>query len=123
MDNTETTERTLRSYFHAWTTGDRETMASLLGRDLRFYFVSAGVDSVQGRDAFLAGEAWPKNVQVTLLDEAYQHDTGFQMYRVQRAEQEITVVEKFTVRGEQIGEIWFLTDARAYADFRAAFAS
>jgi len=118
LDNTQNTERTLRSYFHAWTTGDRETMASLLARDFRFYFAAAGISSVQGRDAFLEGESWPPGIQVTLLDEAYQGNTGFQMYRVQRTPFELIVVEKFAVHGETISEIWFLTDSAAYAEFK-----
>ena len=116
---TEQTQDIARRYFAAWTSRDSDTVRGLLAEDLRFAFTTAGTMVVEGRDAFLSGEAWPEGVKTTLLAEAYQGDTAFQMYEARNGSAELRVVEKFVVRDGRIADIVFVTDGTAYERFRA----
>ncbi len=120
MTPTNETQIVARRYFQAWTTGDSETVRQLLAEDLHFSFTTNTIVEVQGRDAFLSGEAWPEGVQTTLIAEAYQDETAFQMYEARNRAATLCVVEKFVVRDGRISDIIFVTDHLAYQEFRRA---
>jgi ketosteroid isomerase-like protein len=103
-----------RRYFDAWTSGDSGTVATLLSPTFRF---AAGDMTVDGRDAFLAASAFPKDATVTMVAEAYQDDVAFQMYDATRGDRSVRVVEQLTVRDGTIASSVFVTDMAAFAAF------
>ena len=111
---TEDTERIGRRYFEAWTTRDGESTASLLAPDFRF---SAGDMVVEGRDAFLAAGAFPTDAKTTMLDEAYQGDTGFQLYESTSGERKVVIAERLRVADGKLVESMFVTDMAAFGAF------
>ena len=116
----EKTQRLARRYFAAWTSRDSETVETLLDEKMRFSFTAGATIEIQGRDAFLSGDAWPEGVDVDLLDEVYQGDTGFQMYDARNGDATLRVVERLVVRDDRIVAIDFVTDQGAYDRFKNA---
>lgn len=119
MNRTMETEEVAKQYFAAWTVRDSEKVKALLDENLTFSFVADAVFVIQGRDKFLSGEAWPEGVDVTIVAEAYQNETAFQMYETRNGTAVLRVVEKFVVRNGRISDIVFVTDQAAYAKFKA----
>jgi ketosteroid isomerase-like protein len=111
------TRQVARRYFDAWTSGDGPTVASLLAPDFSF---SAGDLRIDGREAFLAGGAFPRDATVTMVAEAYQDDVAFQLYDASRGDRTIRVAEQLTVRDGQIASSTFVTDMAAFAVFAGA---
>jgi ketosteroid isomerase-like protein len=99
------TERVARSYFDAWTSGDGDTVASLLSPDF------------EGRERFLDRGAFPADASTTMVAEAYQDDVAFQMYDARRGDRTVRIVEQLTVRDGRIASSVFVTDATAFASF------
>ena len=108
---TATTQTTARRYFGAWTSGDSRTTASLLAPDFRFV---AGDLSIEGRDAFLSAGAFPKDAQTTMVAEAYQGESAFQMYDAARGPRTVRIVEQLTVRDGLIRSSTFVADMAAF---------
>jgi ketosteroid isomerase-like protein len=108
------TEQLARRYFDAWTSGDRATVTALLAPDFRF---AAGDLTVDGREAFLASGAFPRDATVTMVAEAYQGEVGFQLYDASRGDRTIRVAEQLTVRDGRITSSNFVTDMAAFAAF------
>jgi hypothetical protein len=114
VDDTATTERTVGSYFAAWTGRDTATVRDLLADDFRF---SAMGMRVEGRDAFLASAAFPADAQTTLVAQVCQGAEAFQMYDSTRGTTSVRIVEHLTVAGGRIAASEVVTDAGAFADF------
>jgi hypothetical protein len=112
--STEETERVARRYFEAWTSRDSETTASLIAEDFSF---RAGEMAVQGRDAFLAAGQFPADATTTLLDEAYQGETGFQLYESTSGDRAVVIAERMRVRDGMLVESLFVTDMAAFMAF------
>jgi SnoaL-like domain len=110
-DSTGDTQRIAKKYFEAWTSRDSETTASLL--DPAFTF-RAGEMAVEGRDAFLAAGAFPADATTTMLDEAYQDETGFQLYESKSGDRSVLIAERLRVRDGKIVESLFVTDMAAF---------
>jgi ketosteroid isomerase-like protein len=108
------TRQVARRYFDAWTSGEGDTVAALLAPDFSF---SAGDLRIDGREAFLAGGAFPRDATVTMVAEAYQDDVAFQLYDASRGDRTIRVVEQLTVRAGQIASSVFVTDMAAFMAF------
>jgi ketosteroid isomerase-like protein len=114
MTGSEDTERIARRYFEAWTSRDSETTASLLAPDFSF---RAGEMAVEGREAFLAAGAFPADATTTLLDEAYQGETGFQLYESTSGDRTVVIAERLRVRDGAIVESMFVTDMASFGAF------
>jgi ketosteroid isomerase-like protein len=112
--STEETERIAKRYFEAWTSRDSEATASLIAEDFSF---RAGEMAVQGRDAFLAAGQFPADATTTLLDEAYQGETGFQLYESTSGDRKVVIAERLRVRDGMIAESMFVTDMSAFMAF------
>lgn len=110
-DHTGTTEETARQYYHAWTSHDSRTVAALLAKDFRF---SSGDTSIEGKDAFLSAGAFPHDAQTTMVAEAYQGETAFQMYDATRGANKVRIVEQLTVRGGLVRSSNFVADRSAF---------
>ena len=106
-----------RRYFDAWTSGDRDTVTTLLAPDFTF---AAGDLKIDGRDAFLDAGAFPRDARTTMVAEAYQDDVGFQLYDATRGDLTIRVAEQLTVRDGLITSSNFVTDMAAFAAFAGA---
>jgi hypothetical protein len=112
--STEETQRIAKRYFEAWTSRDSETVASLLAEDFSF---RAGEMAVQGRDAFLAAGQFPADATTTMLDEAYQDETGFQLYESTAGDRKVLIAERLRVRDGMIVESMFVTDMASFGAF------
>jgi len=111
------TQQLARRYFDAWTSGDGDTVATVLSPTFRF---EAGDMRIDGREAFLDSGAFPRDATVTMVAEAYQDDVAFQMYDATRGDRTIRVVEQLTVRDGQIISSNFVADMAAFAAFTGA---
>jgi hypothetical protein len=111
------TQQVARRYDDAWTSGDRHTVTTLLAPTFRF---AAGDLRIDGRDAFLASGAFPRDATVTMVAEAYQDDVAFQLYDATHRDRTIRVAEQLTVRDVLIASSNFVTDMAAFAAFAAA---
>ena len=112
--DTAATERIARRYFEAWTSRDSETTASLLDEGFRF---ASGAIEIEGRDAFLSAAAFPADATTTLLDEAYQGETGFQLYESRSGDRSVVIAERLRVRDGKIVESTVVTDSVAFGAF------
>jgi hypothetical protein len=110
-DETSTTEATARRYFEAWTSRDTGAAASLLAADFTF---TAGDMSIEGREAFLDSGAFPKEARTTMVAEAYQGETAFQMYDATRGPHTVRIVELLRVRDGLIRSSTFVADMSAF---------
>jgi ketosteroid isomerase-like protein len=108
------TRQVARRYFDAWTSGEGDTVAALLAPDFSFV---AGDLRIDGREAFLAGGAFPRDATVTMVAEASEGDVAFQLYDASRGDRTIRVVEQLTVRDGQIASSVFVTDMTAFMAF------
>ena len=111
------TQQVARRYHDAWTSGDRQTVTTLLSPSFR---IAAGDLKIDGRDVFLASGAFPRDATVTMVAEAYQDDVAFQLYDATRGDRTIRVAEQLTVRDGRIASSNFVTDMAAFAAFAAA---
>src|SRR5919201_7132302 len=109
--STEETERVARAYFEAWTTRDSATTASLLDENFQF---NGGGMVVEGRDAFLSAGAFPADAKTELLDQAYQGETGFQMYESTSGDRKVLIAERLRLRDGKLIESMFVTDMGAF---------
>ena len=103
-----------RRYFDAWTSGDTDTVAALLAPDFSF---AAGDLRIDGREAFLAAGAFPRDATTSMVAEAYEDDVAFQLYDATRGARTIRVVEQLTVRDGRIASSVFVTDMAAFMAF------
>jgi ketosteroid isomerase-like protein len=108
------TRQVARRYFDAWTSSEGDTVAALLAPDFSFV---AGDLRIDGREAFLAGGAFPRDATVTMVAEASEGDVAFQLYDASRGDRTIRVVEQLTVRDGQIASSVFVTDMAAFMAF------
>ena len=106
-----TAEAIAKRYFDAWTSGDTTTVTSLLAPDFSF---RAGDMSIEGRDAFLNAGAFPRDAHTTMVAQAYQGETGFQMYDAVRGPRSVRIVEKLVIRGGLIRSSTFVADMSAF---------
>jgi ketosteroid isomerase-like protein len=106
------TQQVARRYYDAWTSGDRHTVTTLLASTFRF---AAGDLRIDGREAFLASGAFPRDATVTMVAEAYQDDVAFQLYDATRGDRTIRVAEQLTVQDGRIASSNFVTDMAAFA--------
>ena len=75
---TDETRRTAQAYFAAWTSRQGpEALREVMAEDFTF---RAGDMVVEGREAFFEGAGWPEHAVTTLLAEAYDGSTAFQLY-------------------------------------------
>jgi hypothetical protein len=112
VNEMQTTEATARKYFGAWMSGDSATVAALLAPDFAF---AAGDLSIEGRDACLNAGALPRDVRTTMVAQAYQGETAFQLYDVSRGPHSVRIVEQLTVRDGVIRSSTFVADMAAFA--------
>jgi ketosteroid isomerase-like protein len=111
MDHSRGTEETARRYFDAWTSRDSSTVAALLASDFRF---ASGAMSIEGKEAFLNAGAFPRDAKTTMVAEAYQGETAFQMYDATRGANKVRIVEQLTVRDGLIRSSNFVADMSAF---------
>jgi ketosteroid isomerase-like protein len=111
------TQQIARRYFDAWTSGDLDTVTTLLAPDFTF---SAGDLKIDGRRAFLDAGAFPRDASTTMVAEAYQDDVAFQLYDATRGDLTIRVAEQLTIRDGRIASSNFVTDMAAFAAFAEA---
>jgi len=111
------TQQVARRYYDAWTSGDRHIVTTVLAPTFCF---TAGDLRIDGRDAFLASGAFPRDATVTMVAEAYQDDVGFQLYDATRGDRTIRVAEQLTVRDGLITSSNFVTDMASFASFAGA---
>jgi ketosteroid isomerase-like protein len=111
------TRQIARRYFDAWTSGDSDTVAGLLAPDFSFV---AGDLRIDGRDAFLAAGAFPRDATTSMVAEAYEGDVGFQLYDATRGGRTVRVVEQLTVRDGRLAGSVFVTDMAAFMAFTGA---
>ncbi|HEX6130128.1 MAG TPA: nuclear transport factor 2 family protein [Actinomycetota bacterium] len=116
-DLTDETRRVARNSFEAWTGGDVTTTTSLLDPGFRF---TAGDMAIEGRDAFLDAGAFPRDARTTLVDEAYDGGTAFQLYEATRGGRHIVVAERLHVRDGRIVDSRFVTDMAGFMAFVGA---
>ncbi|MGH3879756.1 MAG: nuclear transport factor 2 family protein [Actinophytocola sp.] len=112
--STEQTAEIARAYFRAWTTADREGVANALAED--FVFDSAMV-TLNGREAVLETQAWPKGATTTLVADAYQDDHGFQMYDAVNGGNTVRVVERLEVENGRLVRSTVVVDPAAFRAF------
>jgi ketosteroid isomerase-like protein len=110
-DHSRGTEETARRYFDAWTSRDSSTVAALLASDFRF---ASGAMSIEGKEAFLNAGAFPRDAKTTMVAEAYQGETAFQMYDATRGVNKVRIVEQLTVRDGLIRSSNFVADMSAF---------
>jgi ketosteroid isomerase-like protein len=110
-DDTRRTQETARRYFDAWTSRDSSTVASLLASDFRF---ASGAMLIEGKDAFLNAGAFPQDAKTTMVAEAYQGETAFQMYDATSGANKVRIVEQLTVRDGLIKSSNFIADMSAF---------
>ena len=110
-DRSRKTEETARRYFDAWTSRDSSTVAALLASDFRF---ASGAMSIEGKEAFLNAGAFPRDAKTTMVAEAYQGETAFQMYDATRGVNKVRIVEQLTVRDGLIRSSNFVADMSAF---------
>lgn len=106
----------LKRYFGAWTTRNTKVTRELLADDFQFYF---GEAPMGGRTEFLAASAYPSAARTDLLAEAYDGDTGFQMYASSNGDARVVVVEKLTVLKGKVAASSIVTDMAAFQAFMA----
>lgn len=104
-------EATAKRYFDAWTSGDTKTVRSLLAPDFSF---KAGDMSIDGRDAFLNAGAFPRDARTAMVAQAYQGETGFQMYDATRGPRKVRIVEQLVIRDGLIRSSTFVADMSAF---------
>jgi ketosteroid isomerase-like protein len=114
MSTTEQTAEIARAYFTAWTSADRDGVANALAED--FVFDSAMV-TLQGRQAVLDTQAWPRGATTTIVAEAYQGDHGFQMYDAVNGASTVRVVEHLEVADGRLVRSTVVVDAAAFRAF------
>jgi SnoaL-like domain len=114
MSTTEQTAEIARAYFKAWTSADRDGVANALAED--FVFASAMV-TLQGRQAVLDTQAWPRGATTTIVAEAYQDDHGFQMYDAVNGANTVRVVEHLEVADGRLVRSTVVVDAAAFRAF------
>jgi SnoaL-like domain len=110
-DHTERTQETVRRYFDAGTSRDSSTVVLLLAPDFRF---ASGAMSIEGKDAFLNATTFPRDAKTTMVAEAYQGETAFQMYDATRGANKVRIVEQLTVRDGLIMSSNFVADMSAF---------
>jgi hypothetical protein len=113
---TEATQQTARCYFDAWTTGDGETVRSVLAEDFRWV---SGEMAIEGRDTFLNTGAFPSDATTDMVADAYQGEIGFQLYEAKRGDRTVRIVEQLMVRDGLITSSTFVTDMTAFMAFTA----
>jgi ketosteroid isomerase-like protein len=111
------TQQIARRYYDAWTSGDSDTVATLLSPTFTF---SASDMKIDGREAFLDSGAFPRDATTTMVAEAYQDDVAFQLYDTTRGARTIRVVEQLTVRDGRIASSVFVTDMTGLMAFIGA---
>jgi ketosteroid isomerase-like protein len=111
------TQQIARRYYDAWTSGDSDTVATLLSPTFTF---SASDMKIDGREAFLDSGAFPRDATTTMVAEAYQDDVAFQLYDTTRGARTIRVVEQLTVRDGRIASSVFVTDMTGFMAFIGA---
>ena len=112
--STEQTAQIARAYFKAWTNADRDGVANALAED--FVFASEMV-TLQGRQAVLETQAWPKGATTTIVAEAYQDDHGFQMYDATNGDNTVRVVEHLEVADGKLVRSTVVVDGAAFRAF------
>src|SRR5688500_8865536 len=108
------TRRIARGYFDAWTSKNSAGVRAALAPDYEF---TAGQLQIKGRDAFLAGAAFPPNATVKMVAEAYEGETAFQMYDATNGGKTARIVEQLTVRNGAIIASTIITDQAAFGAF------
>jgi hypothetical protein len=86
-------------------------VASLFDSDFRF---ASGATLIEGKDAFLNAGAFPQDAKTTMVAEAYQGETAFQMYDATRGANKVRIVEQLTVREGLINSSNFIADTSAF---------
>jgi hypothetical protein len=108
------TRRIARGYFDAWTGKNSAGVRAALAPDYEF---TAGQLQIKGRDAFLAGAAFPPKATVSMIAEAYEGDIGFQMYDATNGSKTARIVEQLTIRDGAIVASTIVTDQAAFGAF------
>ena len=113
---TDETARICRAYFDAWNARDNAAVGAVLAEDV---VVESKAFRVEGREAFLSGGNRPAGATTELLAEAYDGDTGFQLYDVTNNGKTARVAEHLTVRDGAIARSEFVTDMADFGAFLA----
>lgn len=108
------TKRVARGYFDAWTSKNTPAVREALAEDYTF---AAGEMRISGRDAFLAGAAFPPAATVKMVAEAYDEGTAFQMYDATNGGKTARIVEQLTVRDGHVTASTIVTDQAAFGAF------
>ena len=104
-----------RAYFEAWSGRQgKATVGAFLAED---YVFMAGPMRMEGRDAFLAAGQWPDDATTVLLADAYDDNTGFQLYEATNGANRVRIAEHMTFRDGLIATSEVITDSAAFAAF------
>jgi SnoaL-like domain len=114
MSSTQETAEIARSYFRAWTSGNKAEMERLL--DENFVFESAMM-TINGRDSLLSSQSWPKDAKTSLAAEAYEGDQGFQMYDATNNGNSVRIAEHLQVRDGKLVHSTVVVDGAAFMAF------
>lgn len=112
------TRQTARTYHEGWTSGaGADAMRPVMAEDFAFVM---GEMRIEGREAFLSGGGWPRGATVTTLAEAYDGESGFQLYECAKGDATVRMCEHFTVRDGVIAEVELIVDHGQLGAFMAA---
>ena len=114
---TEQTRDVARQYFQSWTARQGpDALRKLMTEDFTF---RAGEMTIEGREAFFAGGAWPERATTELLAEAYDGEHAFQLYEASNGSASVTIADHLTLRDGRIASAEVVCDAERFGQFMA----
>lgn len=115
---TNETRQVAQAYFEAWSTRKGpEALVDLMAPDFTF---RSGEMTIEGRDAFLAGGGWPDRAVTALVTEAYDGETGIQIYDAKNGDVTVRIADHLTVRNERIVSADVVCDGNQFQAFMSA---
>ncbi len=115
---TDETRRVAQTYFEAWTSRKGpEALRPLMAEDFTF---RAGDMVIEGREAFFEGGGWPDDAVTTMLAEAYDGSTAFQLYEATNGGASVQIADHLTVDDGRIVSAEVVCDGAKFMEFMAA---
>lgn len=115
---TDETRQIAQAYFEAWTTRQgADVLRPLMAEDFTF---RAGDMVVEGREAFFEGAGWPERAVTTMVAEAYDGSTAFQLYEAANRDASVQIADHLTVSDGRITSAEVICDGASFMEFMAA---